>query len=441
MSISTILAAFDQSHTVSTDSRNIPPGSVFFALKGERFNGNKFAAQAIEAGASLAVVDEAEYVPEGDDRFVLVDDVLETLQRTGEAYRERFEFPVIGITGTNGKTTTKELLHAVLETEMRVQATKGNLNNHIGVPLTLLSMPTDLEVAIVEMGANKRGDIAELSGICHPTHALITNIGRAHLERFGDIEGVRLTKGELFDSIRQSGGLVYVNENDRRVEDRAKGIERRIGYNGADSSHRILDIRSLPDRMELDIELGAHGKVEFVTALVGRHNAENVLAAVTIGADFGISVTSLQAGIRNYKPRMNRTQLIQHGSQTILLDAYNANPSSMEATIRSVAEQNYGRVALVLGDMFELGENSQRFHQDLVALVGEVLPEALLVGVGEDMVEAMAAVSVKQGASYATTASADSALPELVREVDFILFKGSRGMALEKLLPGLGVKL
>lgn len=438
MSISTILAAFDRSGKVSTDSRKVEAGSVFFALKGERFNGNLFAAKALDSGAALAVVDESEVVDPNDARYILVPDVLLALQRTAEAHRERFPFPVVGITGTNGKTTTKELLHAVLTSERTVRATLGNLNNHIGVPLTLLSMPLDLEVAIVEMGANKLGDIAELCAIAHPSHGLITNIGRAHLERFGDIEGVKATKGELFDSVRASKGLVFVNEGDRRVKDRAGDLTGTVRYGGDDSPYRIKALDPFRDRMEMRIQLGELGEFDFVTHLIGRHNAENVLAAVTLGAVLGISPASMQAAIAAYQPRMNRTQLIQQGDKTILLDAYNANPSSMEATLRSVAEQEQGRVALVLGDMFELGERSIQFHEDLLKLVGRTFPDGVIVVVGADMVQANENLQAGFHA-FATTEAASARIAELTQDSEFVLLKGSRGMALEKLLPALGV--
>lgn len=440
MSISTILEVFLRNRSVTTDSRAVEPGSVFFALKGEHFNGNQYAAKALESGATLAVVDEADIVVPGDDRYVLVEDGLRTLQLAAEAYRKSLSYPIFAITGTNGKTTTKELLHAVLATQNRVKATKGNLNNHIGVPLTLFSLPSDLDMAIVEMGANKRGDIAELAQIAHPSHGLLTNIGRAHLERFGDVEGVRKTKGELFDYLRAKEGCVYVNEGDRRVHDLGEGIGCRHSYGGKSSEVRLVEAVSSMYKMKLKVHTDSHGVIELETRLIGTHNAENVVAAVCVGLDWGISVENIQAAISGYVPRMNRTQLLQRGTQTILLDAYNANPSSMEATIKSVASQTQGKVALVLGDMFELGPGSDDMHNELVELAHETLPEALLIGVGTAMVKALAASEHRNVASFEKTADLEPEIEGMLEGFDFVLFKGSRGMALERLLKPLGVE-
>lgn len=441
MSISTILEVFQRNGKVTTDSRQISEACIFFALKGERFDGNAYAAQALSDGAALVVVDDPNVLVPGDDRYLLVEDGLQALQLAAEAYRKTLDYPIFAITGTNGKTTTKELLHAVLASEKRVAATKGNLNNHIGVPLTLFSLPADLDVAIVEMGANKRGDIAELCQIAHPTHGLITNIGRAHLERFGDVEGVRKTKGELFDYVREAGGCVYVNEGDRRVKDLAEGIACRVGYGGVASSHRITQVDAKPELMRLEVVLGDRGAMELETLLIGGHNAENILAAATVGSELGISNEGIQRAIREYVPRMNRTQLVRNGEQMILLDAYNANPSSMEATIKSVAQQDYGRVALVLGDMFELGDGSARMHEELVRFAAETLPEALLVGLGKDMQSAIAKGLHPRAVAFEQTEEAMPEIKELLKASDFVLVKGSRGMALERLLKPLGVEL
>ncbi len=440
MSLTTILAAFDQYGSVSTDTRKVSKNDIFFALKGDNFNGNQFAGKALEAGACIAVVDEAEVIPEGDTRYVLVDNVLQTLQEVATTYRRRFSFPVIGITGTNGKTTTKELAHAVLSSEKKVHSTKGNLNNHIGVPLTLLSIPLDSEVAIVEMGANKLHDIAELSAIAEPDYGMITNIGYAHLERFGDVEGVTQTKGELFDFLRAHDGCGWVNEGDARVLRRSNGLKCRYGYGGKESSYRVLSQKQEDSGMKVSLLVGEKGQQDFFSQLVGSHNAENVLAAVIIGDVMGISLESMKVALANYVPQMNRSQMIQGDDQTILLDAYNANPSSMAATLRSVAARKESSVGLILGDMYELGPDSERFHKELIDLVGELLPDSFLVGVGEMITQA---IQNHFSGAYKTYLNVEEAIPHIKDDLEgrkFILIKGSRGVALEGVLPALGVE-
>ncbi len=441
MSISTILAEFEQYYSVSTDTREVRKNDVFFALKGDNFDGNQFAAKALEAGASIAVVDDAMVIPPSDYRYILVEDVLRTLQKLATVYRRKFTFPVIGITGTNGKTTTKELVHAILSSEKRVHSTKGNLNNHIGVPLTLLSIPLNAEIAIVEMGANKKGDISELAAIAEPDYGMITNIGYAHLERFGDIEGVTQTKGELFEFLRAHNGCGWVNEKDSRVLAQASGLSCRYGYGGERSTYRILSHSQEESGMNVSILVGKKGQHNFFSHLVGSHNAENILAAVTIGDVIGISLESMKVALSNYKPRMNRSQLIKGEKQTILLDAYNANPSSMEATLRSVASRKESKVGLILGDMYELGSESSRFHEELIDLVKELLPNSFLVGVGEKISQA---IKKKYLGSYKTYLDIEDAIPRIqtdLQDREFILIKGSRGVALERVLPALGVEM
>ena len=440
MTLSTILAAFDRYPSVSTDTRKIKPNDLFFALKGENFNGNRFAGKALEAGASYAIVDEAEFVPAGDDRYILVEDVLTSLQNLATEVRRRYSIPFIGITGTNGKTTTKELTHAVLSSEKRVHATKGNLNNHIGVPLTLLSIPSDTEIAIIEMGANKLGDIAELAAIAEPDYGMITNIGYAHLERFGDIDGVTQTKGELFDFLRSANGCGWINEGDPRVLFRSKGLNCRYTYGGEDSNYRVISQKQTGHGMEVEISM--KGNVEsFTSQLVGPHNAENILASVIIGDTMGISLANMKKALAEYKPRMNRSQMVSGDKFDVLLDAYNANPSSMAATIRSVAERNEQSVGLILGDMFELGPEGPRFHQELVELVAELLPNAHVVGVGELMTQAVEKHCQQSHSTYAKVEDAFDSIQKEMEGRSFILIKGSRGVALEKILPALGIEV
>lgn len=432
-----VIAAFEQCRSVSTDSRKVKPGDIFFALSGENFDGNNFAAKALESGASFAVVDRADVAI--DARYLLVDDVLKTLQDLGRWYRRQFTIPVLGITGTNGKTTTKELVHAVMSTERRVHATAGNLNNHIGVPLTLLSMPVDTEFAIIEMGANKPGDIRELAEIAEPTHGMVTNIGKAHLERFVDIEGVRKTKGEMYDFIRHAGGIAFVNLRDSRVQGVAEGISRRITYGTQDADFHIVEMQNETDHLLLGIEFKSRKETHwFRSNIIGPHNAENVLAAVAIGHTFGVDIANIQRGLREYYPKLNRTELLQGPSYTLLLDAYNANPSSMEATIRGIQAHSCSKVALVLGDMFELGPDSQAFHQEILTLAQALFPHALLIGVGMDMSKAMQ--DLGHGQAFKNVDEASNEIKELLDGMDFVLIKGSRGMALERLLPAMGIQ-
>jgi UDP-N-acetylmuramoyl-tripeptide--D-alanyl-D-alanine ligase len=436
---SKIWDAFLQQKAVSTDTRKINAGDLYFALKGDNFDGNRFALQALGAGAAFAIVDDPEVVPQDDARFILVPDVLLALQNLGRMFRETFDIPVIGITGSNGKTTTKELVHAVLSSERRAYATQGNLNNHIGVPLTLLAMPEDTEIAVVEMGANKPKDIDELVHIALPTVGIITNIGHAHLEGMGGIEGVQRIKGEMFDFIRAHGGLAFVNENDSRVVEEAKGIAKTVCYGGPQSNYRILSIHENTEVQT--IELLANGRPMTVSLqLLGRHNAENALLAVAVGQHFGISDAAIQSALAQYVPRMNRSQLVKAGGRSILLDAYNANPSSMMATIGSIAQQQHPHVALVLGDMFELGPTSSTLHHDLLVFARQTLPQALIVGIGpmfqQNLLENDALAKV-----YPSVQAANEHILQDLEGYDFVLVKGSRGMALERLLPTLGVKL
>jgi UDP-N-acetylmuramoyl-tripeptide--D-alanyl-D-alanine ligase len=436
---STIWTAFLQQKAVSTDTRKIQPGDLFFALRGDNFNGNLFAAQALAAGAAFAIIDDPAFAVAGDHRYIVVPDTLVALQQLGRQFRAQHDIPYIGITGSNGKTTTKELVHAVLSSERRAYATAGNLNNHIGVPLTLLAMPADTEIAIIEMGANKPRDIEELVNIALPTHGIITNVGHAHLEGMGGIEGVQRTKGEMFDFIRAHNGFAFVNENDARVAQEAHGIALQVGYGSPTSAYHIRHIDESHDGQRITIQ--ARGQVlEVQTQLLGRHNAENALLAVAVGQHFGISDAGIQRALAGYVPKMNRSQLHREGDRTFLLDAYNANPSSMEATIRSIAQQKHQSVALILGDMFELGPTADALHAGIWHLARTAMPEALIIGIGP-IFDRQRPLGDARTQSYSSVQNAVSHIHEDVAGCNFILLKGSRGMALERLLPSLGVHL
>jgi UDP-N-acetylmuramoyl-tripeptide--D-alanyl-D-alanine ligase len=435
---SKVIEAFIACRQITTDTRKIVPGAIFFALRGENFDGNHFAAQALVQGAAFVVVDRPAVVADGDARYLLVEDSLLTLQELSRHYRRQFDIPVIGITGSNGKTTTKELVHAVLSTERRVHWTQGNLNNHIGVPLTLLAMPADTEIAVIEMGANKPGDIEELVNIAEPTHGMITNVGEAHLERMINLDGVQETKGAMYRFVRAHEGHAFVNLHDARVAAEGEGILRRTTYGTPEADFYISELDPTTDHLSLQIFAKATGEsYSFESHLIGPHNAENILAAVAVGVTMGISLYSIMEGIAAYIPTLNRTELVKGDGLMVLLDAYNANPTSMEATLRSLVGQPYGKVALVLGDMFELGEESSAHHTRLVDLALRLLPAAKLIGVGKEM---QAAMQGRPGSAYL---SVELASPHILSDLagyDFALIKGSRGMALERLLAPLGLK-
>lgn len=434
MSVDRLLTYYLDAGTVSTDTRKIKPGDIFFALKGANFNGNAYAEKALETGASYVVIDEESYHQPEDKRYILVENALLALQRLARAYREHFDIPFVGITGSNGKTTTKELIHAVLSTEKKAYATKGNFNNHIGVPLTLLGMPRDTEIAIVEMGANQPGDIAELSDIARPTHAVITNIGQAHLEKFLSIEGVRKTKGELFDFIRNHGGLVFLNEADENVKIAAKGMRNVVSFGAPTSDFHVKITESQLESMEVRISHKDWKEPQiFPSKLSGTYNAMNILIAITIGSFFGISIPAMREGIANYVPTNNRSQILKRDTYTIWLDAYNANPSSMRASIENLFRTGNGqKVALVIGDMFELGATSQEAHTALGKWIDTFEP-FMTVGVGKDMGYTLK-VMQSPHKHFENVASAKEEIAGLIKDTDLVLLKGSRGIALERLL-------
>jgi UDP-N-acetylmuramoyl-tripeptide--D-alanyl-D-alanine ligase len=424
---------------VCTDTRKLMPGDLFFALKGDRFNGNLYAQAALDAGASLVVMDEAVQTPNQAEKVVVVESALLALQQLALHERKSWAFPVFSLTGTNGKTSTKELISAALSGEKKVHFTQGNLNNHIGVPLTMLSVQPGTEVTVVEMGANKPGDIKELCEIALPTHCLITNIGLAHLELMGGADGVERTKGEMFAFARKAGSRIFVNEKDARIVNQATGIENRVTCGMAHSDFHIVGINQHATGMKVVIQSRHwHAPHTFSTSLIGTHNAENVLHAVAVATELGASVEGIKKGIEGYAPRMNRTQLLQGDGFTILLDAYNANPSSMEAVIRHTFSLNYGRVALVLGDMLELGDSSEALHSQLGELISG-FPVSKCIGVGLRMKQMLENCPHVPQAWYLNPEDASLHLKKELENIDFVVIKGSRGMAMEKLLDAMGV--
>nr|MCU0354418.1 UDP-N-acetylmuramoyl-tripeptide--D-alanyl-D-alanine ligase [Cytophagales bacterium] len=349
MKIETLYEKYRLSGIVSTDTRKITPGSMFFALKGANFNGNAFAAEALGKGAAYAVVDEPAYAT--DDRFLLVDNALRALQDLARHHRRQLTVPVFAMTGSNGKTTTKELIQRVLGAKFRTYATRGNLNNYIGLPLTLLSVPADTEIIVLEMGSNRIGDIAELAAICEPTHGLITNIGKAHLEGFGGLEGVKRGEGELYDWFAQHGGVVFANsQNEILREMLAERHLTAVAYPApGDFLHCTLE--SFAPVVVYRDENGQ--RVE--THLPGKHNFENIAAALCVGKHFGVPAPEANTAVAGYVSENNRSQTVRRGTNTVLLDAYNANPTSMQASLEYFAALDVPNKVVILGDMAELG--------------------------------------------------------------------------------------
>ncbi|MFY7839054.1 MAG: UDP-N-acetylmuramoyl-tripeptide--D-alanyl-D-alanine ligase [Lacibacter sp.] len=353
--------------SVQTDTRKLKEGDLFFALKGDNFNGNFFAKQALEKGASYAIVDEPS--DRDNERIIVVDDVLTTLQELAKHHRLQFNIPFLAITGSNGKTTTKELIHAVLSSKFKTYTTEGNLNNHIGIPLTLLKVKPDAEIAVVEMGANHQKEIEGYCKYALPNYGLINNIGKAHLEGFGGIEGVKKGKGELYDFIRASGGAIFINTDFDYLEEMSIGIANKITYGTANASVTGKLLKSEPF---LEVELTNTPETGVIkTHLVGDYNLPNVLAAICVGFYFGVPPAAITTAIEQYQPTNSRSQLIEAGTNKIILDAYNANPSSMRLAIENFAKLQANEKVLMLGGMAEMGEASLGEHKAIIDLIGQ----------------------------------------------------------------------
>lgn len=360
---------FLQHPEITTDSRDCPDGSIFFALKGDTFDGNAYAKAALSQGCSFAVVDEAEYYDSGDPRLLLVDNALTALQQLARHHRRQLRVPVIGITGTNGKTTTKELVSAVLSRKYNVLYTQGNFNNHIGVPKTLLRLTPQHEIAVIEMGANHPGEIKTLVNIAEPDYGLITNVGRAHLQGFGSFEGVIRTKGELYDYLRATSGKAFINENNPYLTGISNGLELiKYGNNGHLTGCTPY----------LSFEYGGH---LVSTRLVGAYNLDNALAAACVGNWFGVSDDDIRSAIADYEPSNNRSQLVKTAANTLIVDAYNANPTSMKAALDNFRMMEADEKMVILGDMKELGDVSLEEHMSVIRLIGGYrIPDAWFVG-------------------------------------------------------------
>lgn len=422
MQIKDIYSLFLQNPSICTDTRKINKGDIFFALKGESFNGNKFADKAIKEGCSFAIIDEEEY--KTSEKHIIVKNVLTCLQELASYHRDQIKIPIIGITGTNGKTTTKELIRSVLQTKFNTYATEGNFNNHIGVPLSLLSINSKHEIAVIEMGANHQHEIAELANIAKPNFGIITNIGKAHLEGFGSFENLRNTKKELYDYIDANKGLLFVNSDNDLLSDMSSNIRKfTYGSNKADSKAKYTQAAPFLV-MEL---ISPKGLLYVKTKLIGGYNYENALAAASIGRYFKIDDLEIKKALETYTPSNNRSQLKKTKRNTLILDAYNANPTSMKASILNFKEIKDKNKAIILGDMLELGDESNKEHELIIKLFKDNnLGKIFLVG----------PIFFKQDcSSYVKKFEKTEELIKFLKDEPLdnhtILIKGSRGIKLE----------
>jgi UDP-N-acetylmuramoyl-tripeptide--D-alanyl-D-alanine ligase len=427
LSIEELYKLFLQHPVVCTDTRNIKPGSIFFALKGANFNANEFAAGAIDKGCSYAIIDDKKYYSAG---CVVVTDVLEALQKLANHHRRQFTIPVIGITGTNGKTTTKELTAAVLSKKYDTLFTQGNLNNHIGVPLTLLKLTKEHGMAVIEMGANHVGEIDMLCRIAEPGYGIITNIGKAHLEGFGGYEGVIKAKSELYKYIKEKNGELFINADDELLMSLADGIYFTYGMS------RDSDIRGFPEKDSFlatgKIEMIDGGEIEVKSSLAGSYNFYNILAAACMGFYFEVSPEQIKTAMEEYVPSNNRSQIVKKGSNTIWVDAYNANPTSMRIAIENFAAVKTPNKIVIVGDMFELGDESNKEHRAIAELADKLGNWGGVYLVGKEFSR------VKSSAKLFTSVED---FMKWLSEHPFtdatILLKGSRGMQMERILEEL----
>ena len=432
-----LYAIYEQHPAITTDSRDCPEGSIFIALKGASFDGNKFAAMALEKGCSYAVVDEKEYAVDGDSRYILVDDTLVAFKELAREHRRQFNIPVIGITGTNGKTTTKELISAVLAEKYNVMHTEGNFNNDVGVPKTLLRLRPEHEIAVVEMGASHPGDIKKLIEYVEPTCGMITNVGRAHLQGFGSFDGVKRTKGELYDFIKATGGLIFLNESNADLVEMASEREMpRIETYGRDGEGSVTGSVTKCDPFlnftwhissDADDAAAEPQGTELHTKLVGAYNIDNALAAITIGLHFGVTAEQCSHAIENYTPSNDRSELTVTEHNHLIVDAYNANPSSMAAALDNFRLMDVPAKMAILGDMRELGEYSDEEHQKVVDKLKEYnINNVWLVG----------PEFAKTRTDFRKFATVDEVKAEISRQQPqghYILIKGSNGIKLFEL--------
>lgn len=416
MKIEQLYHLYTQNYLIDTDTRNIRKGSIFFALKGDNFNGNKFAEDALKNGASFAIIDEDVY--NQHPNTILVNNVLETLQKLAKYHRNQLKIPIISLTGSNGKTTTKELINCVLSKKYKTIATTGNLNNHIGVPLTLLRINPTTQIGIIEMGANHLNEIEFLSNIARPDFGLITNFGKAHLEGFGSVEGVIKAKSELYDFLKATNGIAFVNSEDAIQLKQSEGIKT-ITFNN--NEIQFIEVNPFVKVKFKDISIQSK--------LIGKYNYNNIAAAIAIGNYFKVSINDIKNAIENYEPANNRSQIINKGTLKIILDAYNANPSSMIAALENFSALKDKHKIVILGDMFELGENSKEEHQQITDLASSLnFDNLILIG------KAFSAINAKNALTYTCFEDFKASNKDLNLKNATLLIKGSRGMSLERIL-------
>lgn len=431
MDLQSLYQLFLSGGGISTDSRNVKKGDIFFALKGDHFDGNQYALQSVQNGAVLAVVDD-QGLPDHPSLYKVLDS-LDTLQRLANLHRKQFSIPIFAITGSNGKTTTKELVAAVLNIHYPTHYTKGNLNNHIGVPLTLLAMPLNTEIAVIEMGANHQGEINDLCYITEPTHGLITNIGKAHLEGFGGVEGVKIGKSELFKYLKD--GCIFLNQMDETLISLSLDNKKKIIYTLSeqpDPNNALYEIENLPTQEFLKVAfLSENGdNITAQTHLTGNYNLGNIMSAIAVGKYFKVPGAKIKMALENYVPSQNRSQYISYKGGKIILDAYNANPSSMEAALNNLFSIPHLNKIAILGDMFELGDEAPFEHKKIADFAdNSLLSQVILIGKNFEQV-----ALEKKWVHFETVTEAKKYFDSLPFPTALLLIKGSRGMKLESLV-------
>ncbi|MHA7832195.1 MAG: UDP-N-acetylmuramoyl-tripeptide--D-alanyl-D-alanine ligase [Flagellimonas sp.] len=421
MTMEELHALFLEHPTICTDTRKITENCLFFALKGPNFNGNAFAQEALDKGAAFAIIDEEDF--KTSDKFVLCDNVLATLQQLAIYHRNRSNAKIISLTGSNGKTTTKELINSVLSKKYKTIATQGNLNNHIGVPLTLLDIKEDTEIAIVEMGANHKKEIEFLCSIAQPDFGYITNFGKAHLEGFGGVEGVIIGKSELYDYLMANNKYIFLNADDDIQKQKLGNYTKKIGFSTSDHHYYNIKFLGVDPCVLLEME-----GIQISTQLVGKYNFSNCCAAILMGKFFNVPLKDIKSAIEAYQPQNNRSQMLSKNGFDIVLDAYNANPTSMQAALENFVLMDAKRKTLIIGDMFELGDTAGEEHQ-IIADYADKLQFDEVYLVGENFFRTK--TSATQFKSF------DDLKEHLIKnplKKGALLIKGSRGMALERIL-------
>ncbi len=431
MNITNLYQIYLEHPEINTDTRKIVKNCLFFALRGENFDANSFAETALEKGAAFAVIDNPIY--KKNEKYILVNDTLIALQELAKYHREQLKIPVIGLTGSNGKTTTKELINSVLSQKFITLATVGNLNNHIGVPLTLLEINASHEIAIIEMGANHQKEIEMLCEICQPNYGLITNIGKAHLEGFGGVEGIKKGKGELYDFLETHKGTAFINKDSEVLIKMVQQINltSKVYYGKSSDNNISGELISNQPYLEVKWKPNSKKNYQVLSQLTGTYNFENILAAIAIGLNFGLSPDEINNGIKNYQPQNNRSQITKTSKNTVVCDFYNANPSSMLVAIENINQLKADKKVLILGDMYELGDETEMEHLNMITKALSY-PFDEVIFIGEYFSKQK--LEFKKGLFFDSTGQAIDYLKDKNLRDALVLVKGSRGMKLERLM-------